>query len=67
MRAQLKPQASERKSSGKGDKGHLVTKGFHPMSEKAKRKNCSRYVIQVKLSKNLQSLCRNNMVFTVTD
>ena len=48
MRAELKPQASERKSSGKGDKGHLVTKGFHLMSEKAKRKNCSRYVIQVK-------------------
>ena len=41
MRAELKPQASERKSSGKGDKGHLVTKGFHLMSEKAKRKNCS--------------------------
>ena len=48
MRAELKPQASERKSSGKGDKGHLVTKGIHLMSEKAKRKNCSRYVIQVK-------------------
>ena len=48
MRAKLKPQASERKSSGKGDKGHLVTKGFHLMSEKAKRKNCSWYVIQVK-------------------
>ena len=46
MPAELKPQASERKSSGKGDKGHLVTKGLHLMTEKARE--LQPVIIQVK-------------------
>ena len=65
MRAELKPQASERKSSGKGDKGHLHgNKRISSYVRKGKAKELQpvRYP-----SKNLQSLCRKNMAFMVTD